>query len=79
MDITADKINNEWKYKKINIRIKNPPKNKQTIEIIKLGTENRLKIENNELIKKYFNKSDRDEFIQILSFVDNQVLIKTKF
>jgi len=35
MDIIADKVNNEWVYKKINIRIKNPPEKKQTIEIIK--------------------------------------------
>ena len=35
MDITADKINNEWEYKIINVRIKNPPEKKQIIEIIK--------------------------------------------
>ena len=35
MDIIADRVNNEWKYKIINIRIKNPPEKKQTIEIIK--------------------------------------------
>jgi predicted negative regulator of RcsB-dependent stress response len=35
MDITADRINNEWEYKIINVRIKNPPERKQTIEIIK--------------------------------------------
>jgi hypothetical protein len=35
MDITADKINNEWEYKIINVRIKNPPEKKQTIKIIK--------------------------------------------
>ena len=35
MDITADKINNAWEYKIINVRIKNPPKNKQTIKIFK--------------------------------------------
>ena len=35
MDIIADRINNEWNYKKINVRIKNPPEKKQTIEIIK--------------------------------------------
>jgi hypothetical protein len=34
MDITADRINNEWNYNKINIRIKNPPEKKQTIELI---------------------------------------------
>lgn len=33
LDISADRINNEWNYTKINIRIKNPPKKKQTIEI----------------------------------------------
>lgn len=35
MDITAVQINNEWEYKIINVRIKNPPEKKQTIEIIK--------------------------------------------
>ena len=35
MDIISDRINNEWKYKKINVRIKSPPEKKQTIEIIK--------------------------------------------
>ena len=35
MDIIADRINNKWSYKKINVRIKNPPEKKQTIEIIK--------------------------------------------
>ena len=35
MDIIADRINNEWKYKKINVRIKSPPEKKQTIEVIK--------------------------------------------
>ncbi|WP_282074110.1 cytochrome c oxidase assembly factor Coa1 family protein [Polaribacter atrinae] len=34
IDITADRINNEWNYKKINVRIKNPPELKQTIEIV---------------------------------------------
>ena len=34
MDISADRINNVWNYKKINIRIKNPPEKKQTIEIL---------------------------------------------
>lgn len=34
MDISADRINNEWNYKKINIRIKKPIENKQTIEIL---------------------------------------------
>lgn len=32
MDISADKIGNEWQYKKINIRIKNP---KDEIQILK--------------------------------------------
>ncbi|MFH6768802.1 cytochrome c oxidase assembly factor Coa1 family protein [Gaetbulibacter aquiaggeris] len=36
MDIIADRINNEWEYKKINVRIKSPPEKKQTIEIIKM-------------------------------------------
>jgi len=34
MDITAIKNNREWEYKIINVRIKNPLKNKQTIEIV---------------------------------------------
>lgn len=34
MDITARKIKGTWHYSKINVRIKNPPENKQTIEII---------------------------------------------
>ena len=33
MDITADRINDIWNYSKINVRIKNPPEKKQTIEI----------------------------------------------
>ncbi|MGV8815798.1 MAG: cytochrome c oxidase assembly factor Coa1 family protein [Gelidibacter sp.] len=33
MDIIAGRINDEWKYSKINVRIKNPPEKKQTIEI----------------------------------------------
>ncbi|MEM1002782.1 MAG: cytochrome c oxidase assembly factor Coa1 family protein [Bacteroidota bacterium] len=33
MDITADRINNEWNYSRINVRIKNPPEKKQTIKI----------------------------------------------
>lgn len=33
MDITADRINGAWNYSKINVRIKNPPEKKQTIEI----------------------------------------------
>ena len=35
MDILADKVNGEWNYSKITVRIKNPPEKKQTIEIIK--------------------------------------------
>jgi hypothetical protein len=35
MDITAERINNKWIYKKLNIRIKKPIEKKQTIEIIK--------------------------------------------
>ena len=35
MDIIADRVNKEWKYKIINVRIKNPPEKKPTIEIIK--------------------------------------------
>jgi hypothetical protein len=34
MDIVAIRINNKWNYEKINIRVKNPPEKKQTIEII---------------------------------------------
>ncbi|WP_299223373.1 cytochrome c oxidase assembly factor Coa1 family protein [uncultured Aquimarina sp.] len=34
MDISADKINGEWNYKKINIRIKKPIEEKQTIKIL---------------------------------------------
>ena len=34
MDISADLINNSWDYEKINIRIKKPVENKQTIEIL---------------------------------------------
>jgi len=41
MDISADRINNTWNYKKINIRIKNPPEKKQEIEIY-IGEEIRL-------------------------------------
>ena len=33
MDISADRIENEWNYTKISVRIKNPPENNQTIEI----------------------------------------------
>ncbi len=35
LDLSADRIGERWNYKKINIRIKNPPEKKQTIEIIK--------------------------------------------
>ncbi len=35
MDISADRINNTWQYTEINLRIKNPPENKQEIEIYK--------------------------------------------
>jgi len=35
LDISANRIDNIWNYNKINIRIKNPPENKETIEIIK--------------------------------------------
>lgn len=33
MDIIADFMDNEWIYKTINVRIKHPPENKQTITI----------------------------------------------
>lgn len=33
MDISADWINKKWSYTKINVRIKNPSENKQTIQI----------------------------------------------
>lgn len=33
MDISANKVKNKWSYSKINIRIKNPPEKRQTIEI----------------------------------------------
>ncbi len=33
MDISADRLNNTWNYNQIKIRIKNPPENKQEIEI----------------------------------------------
>ena len=33
IDISADRINHKWNYSKINLRIKNPPEKKQTIEI----------------------------------------------
>ena len=35
LDISADRINETWNYKKINVRIKNPSEKKETIEIIK--------------------------------------------
>jgi hypothetical protein len=35
LDFSAEKINETWSYKVINIRIKNPPEKKETIEIIK--------------------------------------------
>ena len=31
LDISADRINESWNYKKINIRIKSPPEKKETI------------------------------------------------
>ncbi|MBQ4821880.1 cytochrome c oxidase assembly factor Coa1 family protein [Aquimarina sp. MMG016] len=34
IDISADRINGKWNYRKINIRIKKPIEEKQTIEII---------------------------------------------
>ena len=37
MDITAERINGGWNYSKINVRIKNPPEHKQTIEIKTTG------------------------------------------
>lgn len=33
LDISANRIKNEWKYTKLNVRIKNPPEKKQTITI----------------------------------------------
>lgn|SRR5690606_1338760 len=33
MDISADRINNEWSYNEIKIRIKNPPEKKQELKI----------------------------------------------
>ncbi|MDP2060532.1 MAG: cytochrome c oxidase assembly factor Coa1 family protein [Flavobacteriaceae bacterium] len=35
LDISADRIDEIWIYKKINVRIKNPPEKKETIEIVK--------------------------------------------
>ncbi len=34
MDISAYQLNDEWHYTKINVRIKNPPENKQIIVIL---------------------------------------------
>lgn len=34
MDIAADWVNKEWNYTKLNVRIKNPPEKRQTIEIV---------------------------------------------
>lgn len=34
MDIAAERIQNSWNYKKIIVRIKNPPEKKQTINVI---------------------------------------------
>ncbi|MBJ2174316.1 hypothetical protein JBL43_08705 [Aureibaculum sp. A20] len=34
VDISADLIDNVWNYKKINVRIRRPVKNKQTIEVL---------------------------------------------
>lgn len=34
MDISANLVNNSWDYQKINIRIKKPIENRQTIEIL---------------------------------------------
>lgn len=34
MDIVAKKENDQWKYEKITIRIKNPPEKRQSIEVI---------------------------------------------
>ena len=34
MDITANRVNNTWVYTKINLRVKNPPENRQIIEVI---------------------------------------------
>ncbi|MGS2739984.1 cytochrome c oxidase assembly factor Coa1 family protein [Sinomicrobium sp. M5D2P17] len=33
MDVSANKVKSQWSYSKINIRIKNPPEKRQTIEI----------------------------------------------
>jgi hypothetical protein len=34
LDIIADRLDNKWHYRKINLRIKKPIENKQTIEIL---------------------------------------------
>ena len=35
LDISAEWINGSWVYNKINVRIKNPPENREVIPIIK--------------------------------------------
>lgn len=35
LDISAEWINDSWQYNKINVRIKNPPENREVIPIIK--------------------------------------------
>jgi len=35
LDIIANKVNNEWHYKTINVRIKNPKDQQQTITVLK--------------------------------------------
>ncbi|WP_417443091.1 cytochrome c oxidase assembly factor Coa1 family protein [Joostella sp.] len=34
MDVSADKIEDQWNYTSIKVRIKNPPENKETIVIL---------------------------------------------